>query len=45
MKENIRGAVAEKDEVELPVGVFAPDETLVAVEATPRKQAAGGSRQ
>ena len=26
MKENIRGAIAEKDEVELPVGVFAPDE-------------------
>ena len=27
MKENIRAAVADKDEVELPVGVYAPDET------------------
>lgn len=37
MKENIRGAVAEKDEVELPVGVFAPDEVPAAVESPPRK--------
>ena len=37
MKENIRGAVAERDEVDLPVGVFAPDETPAAVEAHGRK--------
>jgi MarR family transcriptional regulator for hemolysin len=44
MKENIRGAVAEKDEVELPVGVFAPDETLAVVEPTPPKVRAAGRR-
>ena len=43
MKENIRGAVAEKDEVDLPVGVFAPDEAPAAVEPpAPRKARAGG---
>lgn len=31
MKENIRSAVADKDEDELPVGVFAPDETELVV--------------
>ena len=44
MKENIRGAVADKDEVELPVGVFAPDETPAAVEPSPRKLRAGRGR-
>jgi len=42
MKENIRGAVAEKDEVELPVGVFAPDEPQPAALTAPRKLRAGG---
>ena len=32
MKENIRGAVAEKDEVELPVGIFAANEAPVALD-------------
>ena len=35
MKENIRGAVVEKDDVELPVGVFAPDEMPTVVEEAP----------
>lgn len=43
MKENIRGAVAEKDEADLPVGVFAPDEAPAAVlPPAPRKARAGG---
>ena len=37
MKENIRDAVAEKDEVDLPVGVFAPDAAPTAVEPPPAK--------
>ncbi len=43
MKENIRGAVVEKDEVELPVGVFSPDEVPTALPA-PKKARAGRSR-
>ncbi|MGI4795571.1 MAG: MarR family winged helix-turn-helix transcriptional regulator [Janthinobacterium lividum] len=35
MKENIRDAIAEKDEVELPVGVFAPDEAQPTPAPTP----------
>lgn len=41
MKENLRGAIAEKDEVELPVGVFAPDEAPAAVAPAARKRAGG----
>lgn len=44
MKENIRGAVVEKDEAELPIGVFSPDELPTIVEdapAAPRKARAG----
>ena len=43
MKENIRGVVADRDEVELPVGIFAAQEAPVAVEPTaPRKRRAVG---
>ena len=43
MKENIRGAVTEKDEVDLPVGVFAADELATTVELpAARKLRAGG---
>lgn len=44
MKENIRGAMVEKDDNDLPVGVFAPDETPTVLEAppAPRKARAGG---
>lgn len=41
MKDNIRGAVAEKDEVDLPVGVFAPDEAPAAVEPPAPPRGAG----
>ena len=41
MKENIRGAVAEKEEVELPVGVFSPDEAQPMPLPGPRKLRAG----
>ena len=34
MKENIRGAIAEKDDVDLPVGVYAPDETPTVIETS-----------
>jgi DNA-binding MarR family transcriptional regulator len=43
MKENIRGAVAERDEVDLPVGIFEatePPATLVHI--APRKRRAVG---
>lgn len=43
MKENIRGAVVDKDDVELPVGVFAHDEEPAVFEPAPsRKARAGG---
>ena len=35
MKENIRAAVADKTEVELSIGVFAPDETELVVQRAP----------
>ena len=44
MKENIRAAVAEKDEVELPVGVFAPEETPAPVAPARRKTKVAGQR-
>ncbi len=43
MKENIRGAVAEKDDVELPVGIFAPNEAPAELDPPgPGKQRAVG---
>ena len=43
MKENIRGAVADRDEVDLPVGVFAPDAAPAALEPlAPRRVRASG---
>ncbi|GAC1345163.1 MAG: hypothetical protein NVSMB18_24290 [Acetobacteraceae bacterium] len=44
MKENIRGAVSDKDDVELPVGVFASDEAPAAVKPAPRRMRAGERR-
>lgn len=37
MKENIRGAIAEKDDEELPVGVFSPEEASPALVRPARK--------
>ncbi|MDB5511124.1 MAG: marR [Enterovirga sp.] len=47
MKDNIRAAVVERDDVELPVGVFAPDEApaLVAPEPARRNPAKAARRQ
>jgi len=43
MKENIRGAVVEKDDVDLPVGIFPADEIVAQepVRAKPAKAARG----
>lgn len=37
MKENIRGAIAEKDDEELPVGVFSPEESSPTLVRPARK--------